>query len=154
MGTVGYSDALESNNEYLSGTVATYTCNNGFELFGDVTRTCQNDGTWTGSEPTSCQSMLECPTPSYVFTPPSHVFTPPSHVCSDHKLCFICLHAFMYFIQCILASPSVTVLCIELSHKCFKSMQHIVVLCKIIITEILPAYIFNLAGKLSGKYLC
>ena len=146
MGAVSYSDALESNNEYLSGTVATYTCNDGFELFGDVTKTCQNDGTWTGSEPTSCQSMLECPTPS-------NVFTPPSHVCSDHKLCFICLHAFMFFIQCILLRVLLFSV-YGVVHKCFKSMQHIVVLCKIVITEILPAYIFNLAGKLSGKYFC
>ena len=131
MGTIGYSDPLESNNEYSSGTVATYTCNNGFELFSDATKTCQNDGTWTGSEPTSCQSMLECPTPIYVFTPPSHV-------CSDHKLCFICLHAFMY----------------RVVHECFTSIQHVIVLCKIVITEILPACIFNLVGKLSGKYFC
>ena len=39
----------------LSGSTATYTCNSGFELL-DLTpesdvRTCQSDGTWSGSEP-------------------------------------------------------------------------------------------------------
>ena len=38
----------------LSGDTATYTCNSGFELLdlttGSDMRTCQPDGTWTGSE--------------------------------------------------------------------------------------------------------
>ena len=59
MGTIGYSSSLESNNEYLSGTMASYTCNVGFELFGDDMRTCQVDGTWSGSQTTSCQSTFE-----------------------------------------------------------------------------------------------
>ena len=31
--------------------VATYSCNSGYELVGDTTRTCQADGIWSGSEP-------------------------------------------------------------------------------------------------------
>ena len=34
--------------------IATYTCLNGFKLIGAATRTCQTDGTWSGSAPT-CQ---------------------------------------------------------------------------------------------------
>ena len=30
----------------------TYTCNNGFQLSGDPTRTCGSDGQWSGSAPT------------------------------------------------------------------------------------------------------
>ena len=26
-----------------------YTCNNGYNLTGDMTRTCQANGTWTGT---------------------------------------------------------------------------------------------------------
>ena len=33
-------------------SAATYTCNTGFMLFGNSMRTCQADGTWTGTEPT------------------------------------------------------------------------------------------------------
>ena len=31
--------------------VATYTCNSGYELVGNMTRTCQADGMWSESEP-------------------------------------------------------------------------------------------------------
>ena len=34
---------------------ATYSCTTGHNLTGDSTRTCQNNGVWSGSEPT-CQS--------------------------------------------------------------------------------------------------
>ncbi len=33
------------------GTVSSYTCNGGFLLVGDETRTCQKDGEWSGNEP-------------------------------------------------------------------------------------------------------
>ena len=39
-----------------SGQTATYSCNTGYNLVGDSTRTCQA-GDWSGSEPT-CQGML------------------------------------------------------------------------------------------------
>ena len=39
------------------GETATYSCNTGYNLVGDNTRTCQADGMWSGSEPT-CQSMM------------------------------------------------------------------------------------------------
>ena len=39
------------------GQTVTYSCNTGYNLMGDSTRTCQADGMWSGSAPT-CQSML------------------------------------------------------------------------------------------------
>ena len=33
---------------------ATYSCNSGFELVGEATRTCQANGQWSGEEP-QCQ---------------------------------------------------------------------------------------------------
>ena len=36
----------------VTGDTVTYTCDAGFELNGDAMRTCQSDGTWTGSAPT------------------------------------------------------------------------------------------------------
>ncbi len=38
-------------------TVATYTCNPGYTLIGDSTRTCGSDGVWSGSDPI-CQRKL------------------------------------------------------------------------------------------------
>ena len=40
------------------GQTATYSCNTGYNLVGDSTRTCQATGEWSGSTPT-CQSMLQ-----------------------------------------------------------------------------------------------
>ena len=40
------------------GKTAMYSCNTGYNLMGDNTRTCQATGKWSGSEPT-CQSMLQ-----------------------------------------------------------------------------------------------
>ena len=39
------------------GQTATYSCNAGYRLVGDNTRTCQVTGVWSGSAPT-CHSML------------------------------------------------------------------------------------------------
>ena len=52
--------------------LATYSCNCGYCLVGDETRTCQANGQWSGSEPT-CNSLsipagmgvYQCPTMSY-----------------------------------------------------------------------------------------
>ena len=37
--------------------VATYTCSEGYNLDGDVMRTCQGNGQWDGAEP-SCTCKL------------------------------------------------------------------------------------------------
>ena len=39
------------------GQTATYSCNTGYNLVGDSTRTCQATGEWSESAPT-CQGML------------------------------------------------------------------------------------------------
>ena len=39
------------------GQTATYSCNTGYNLVGDSTRTCQATGEWSGSVPT-CQGVL------------------------------------------------------------------------------------------------
>ena len=39
------------------GQIATYSCNQGYNLMGDGTRMCQATGVWSGSAPT-CQCML------------------------------------------------------------------------------------------------
>ena len=45
----------------MSGTtynsVATYSCNDGYNLVGDITRTCQANATWSGRDP-SCESTI------------------------------------------------------------------------------------------------
>ncbi len=33
------------------GSMATYTCDNGFELIGEQSRTCQPNGRWTDKDP-------------------------------------------------------------------------------------------------------
>ena len=35
-----------------AGSLATYTCNVGYQMTGAMTRTCQTDGTWSGAAPT------------------------------------------------------------------------------------------------------
>lgn len=35
----------------LEGAMAVYACNPGFLLEGEMSRTCQGDGQWSGSEP-------------------------------------------------------------------------------------------------------
>ena len=39
------------------GQTATYSCNTGYNLVGDSTRTCQATGVWSGSAPT-CEGMF------------------------------------------------------------------------------------------------
>jgi len=48
---------LQGQDQTLMGATVTYTCNTGYTLNGSSMRTCQADGTWTGSDPT-CDS--EC----------------------------------------------------------------------------------------------
>ena len=45
-------------NERFVGSVATYSCDVGFELVGNETRTCQSGSTWSGAEP-SCRGTIK-----------------------------------------------------------------------------------------------
>ncbi len=53
------TDPMNGLVDTSSGTTfmntATYTCNNGYTLTGDATRTCQDNGEWSGSAST-CES--------------------------------------------------------------------------------------------------
>ena len=55
------TDPANGSVTHTSGTTfgqtATYSCNTGYNLVGDSTRTCQAVGEWSGSVPT-CQGML------------------------------------------------------------------------------------------------
>ena len=48
-------EAAAGRGETEFESVATYTCNTGYNLVGNAMRTCQADGTWSGSDPL-CQS--------------------------------------------------------------------------------------------------
>ena len=50
-GMVSYSKNGTVNNIPV-GTVATYSCDPGHIVTGDMTRTCQSNGSWDGSDPT------------------------------------------------------------------------------------------------------
>ena len=41
----------------IFGSIATYTCDTGFNLIGDMERICQANGNWSESEPV-CQSQF------------------------------------------------------------------------------------------------
>ena len=55
------TDPANGSVTHTSGTTfgqtATYSCNTGYNLTGDSTRTCQATGQWSGSAPT-CEGML------------------------------------------------------------------------------------------------
>ena len=55
------TDVVNGSVTHTSGTAfggtATYSCNTGYNLVGDSTRTCQATGVWSGSAPT-CQGVL------------------------------------------------------------------------------------------------
>ena len=54
------SDPANGQVDHTAGTTfgqtATYSCNTGYNLVGDNTRTCQASGNWSGSAAT-CQGM-------------------------------------------------------------------------------------------------
>ena len=54
-GTMQYSTEPSASGDFTGGTVATYSCADGYELVGEENRTCLVDGTWTGAEP-QCRS--------------------------------------------------------------------------------------------------
>ena len=49
--------SVNHSAETTFAQTVTYSCDTGYELVGDSTRTCQATGNWSGSEPT-CQGML------------------------------------------------------------------------------------------------
>ena len=56
----GLQDIPNGEVDYTSsavGSTATYTCNTGFELVGQRSRSCQSSGSWGGTVP-SCRRKL------------------------------------------------------------------------------------------------
>ena len=53
------------------GGVATYVCDDGFELDGSMTRTCESSGMWSGEKPV-CRGMLITPVNEQCFTSWQH----------------------------------------------------------------------------------
>ena len=55
------TDPANGQVDHTSGTTlgqtATYSCNTGYNVVGDSSRTCQAEVIWSGSAPT-CQGML------------------------------------------------------------------------------------------------
>ena len=49
-GMISYSLGDDGDASYED--TCSYTCNTGYELTGSNTRSCQSDGTWSGSDPT------------------------------------------------------------------------------------------------------
>lgn len=45
-GSPAHASVAFSSEAIESGTVATYTCDNGYELLGPPRRTCSENGTW------------------------------------------------------------------------------------------------------------
>ena len=50
-------NGLVTINGRTFGSIATYQCDEGFILVGSETRTCQQDGEWSDSQPT-CEGQL------------------------------------------------------------------------------------------------
>lgn len=46
-----YCQAIFSDKMMPKGSTVTYKCDAGYELFGSETRTCQENGRWSGSLP-------------------------------------------------------------------------------------------------------
>ena len=54
-GGVSYSMEPDENIEYLNGTVASFVCDDGYELFGYQESICQHNMIWSTGSP-SCES--------------------------------------------------------------------------------------------------
>ena len=48
-------NGLITINNITLGSIATYSCNEGYNIMGNEVRTCQENGSWSGEDPV-CQS--------------------------------------------------------------------------------------------------
>ena len=51
-------NGMVTNNGTFVTSVATFTCDFGYELIGDTQRVCQSDGTWSNMVPTCDRKLL------------------------------------------------------------------------------------------------
>ena len=56
-GRVTFNPGVVATIDTGLDAVATYVCNDGYDLVGDELRTCQGNGLWSGAEPTC---MCKC----------------------------------------------------------------------------------------------
>ncbi len=82
-------DGSVDASETTLGGVATYSCDEGFVVAGEPTRTCQPDGTWSGDEPT-CSTVdcgsLGAPTDGTVDVPATGLGSEATYGCEDGYL--------------------------------------------------------------------
>ena len=50
--------SLGDDGQASLGDTCTFTCNSGYELSGNTSRSCQINGNWSGTESTCTQGML------------------------------------------------------------------------------------------------
>ena len=56
------ANGKKNSSTYQYGDSINFECNVGYTLSGSAIRTCQNNGLWTGTQPT-CQSKLHVSIP-------------------------------------------------------------------------------------------
>ena len=77
---ISYTSGGSIDNRPI-GTVATYSCDTGYTLNGDRVRTCQSDGTWSGSVQTcKSESLLQVTHTMTIYYPLSLLWLPSLHL--------------------------------------------------------------------------
>ncbi|XP_078581989.1 P-selectin-like [Branchiostoma floridae x Branchiostoma japonicum] len=81
----GTKTSQSGSNGYFPGDSVNFGCQSGYSLNGDSVRTCQSDGTWSGTQPTcdavQCASLL---------TPSNGIFTPSDSYSPGDRAYFWC----------------------------------------------------------------
>ena len=66
LGDCGAVQAPTNGRQFVSGTTVghsvNYTCNPGYNLLGNSSRTCQDNGQWSGTPPSCSRKLCTCNT--------------------------------------------------------------------------------------------